>query len=54
MFSHWLRCSWAYAGAFLLCLIAVLPASSLANSPNSRWRFESDHRAAELEPDHGL
>jgi len=20
----------------------------------SRWRFESDHRAAELEPDHGL
>lgn len=34
MFSQWLRCSRAYVGVFLLCWIAELPTSSLADPPN--------------------
>jgi len=36
------------------CLVGESAATGAANNPFSRWRFESDHRAAELEPDHGL
>jgi len=36
----------AFLGAFR-------PVDRITSVP-SRWRFESDHRAAELEPDHGL
>jgi len=35
-------------------LVATMKAIREGRREDSRWRFESDHRAAELEPDHGL